>query len=311
MVNVKEKYLALPSGKHSGRRSRTQMLTVHSAECPMERGWARSLTEGFLNILITAGGPEASINGFADPGVFVRAVNTYNASWHATWANPLSVGYETSAYAAFDRATWMSLEGRRMLERLAIEMAADAEIFDIPLRWLTGRQVNAIRAGNRTLKGLSAHRQIDPAHRTDPGDGFPYGYLLKRIKHHSGVRGHGGEVKPIEEEKEWYQMPLDNQAKDDIRDLLKEFLGDKFKVPGNQPTGPENETWQFDSVVTSVWRDSNAIREGVATIQAILEESVKKGTLTDADIARIKQGVKEVLKDSTVDVDINVQGRQA
>lgn len=194
MVAVKEKYVALPSGKHSGRRSTTQMLSVHSAECPLQRGYARSLTAGFLNIPISQGGPEASINGFADPGVFVRAVNTYNTAWHASWANPVSVGYETAAYAAYDRAKWMSLEGRRMLERLAIEMAADAEIFDIPLRWLTGRQVNKIRAGNRTIKGLSAHRQIDPAYRTDPGDGFPYGYLLKRIKAHSNGTAAKGPV---------------------------------------------------------------------------------------------------------------------
>lgn len=188
MVAVKEKYVALPSDKHHGVRSRTQILAVHSAECPMERGYARSLTAGFLNIPISSGGPAASINGFADPGCFVRSVNTFCGAWHASWANTVSVGYETAAYAAYNRETWMSLEGRRMLERLAIEMAADAEIFDIPLRWLTGAQVNAIRNGNTKIKGLAAHRQIDPAHRTDPGDGFPYGYLLKRIKHHSGAK---------------------------------------------------------------------------------------------------------------------------
>lgn len=185
-VSVAEKYLAMPvSNKDSGKRSITQMLVVHSAECPLQAGYAESLT-GWLNQYPPAG-PWASINTFADPAVVVRSVHTDYAAWHASWANPLSVGYETAAYAAFDRSTWLSKPGRRMLERLAIEMAADAKRYDIPLRWLTGAQVNAIKAGNRKIKGLAAHRQIDPANRTDPGDGFPYGYLLKRIKHHSGV----------------------------------------------------------------------------------------------------------------------------
>lgn len=209
MVNVQVKNVAMPSNKHSGRRRRTQILAVHSAESPLERGYAKSLT----NWSNTAPQVLSSWNTFIDPGVCVRAVNTYNASWHASWANSLSVGYEQAGYAAFSRDTWMSLEGRRQLERLAIEMAADAEIFDIPLRWLTQAQVNAIRAGNTRIKGLASHAQIDPAYRTDPGTGFPYGYLLKRIKAHS--RGHAGApsaaqgpvtkpaaetVKPIKEE---------------------------------------------------------------------------------------------------------------
>lgn len=203
MVAVTEKYVDMPTNKHHGRRSRTQMLAVHSAECPLKRGYARSLTS-WLNESIASGGPAASINAFADPGVLVRSVNTFNAAWHASWANTISVGYETAAYAAYSRAQWMTLEGRRMLERLAIEMAADAKIFDIPLRWLTGEQVNAIRAGNTKIKGLAAHRQIDPAHRSDPGDGFPYAYLLKRIKHHSGVEvSHQSNAPaPIEKEKD-------------------------------------------------------------------------------------------------------------
>jgi len=194
-AQVAEKYLAMPSSKHSGKRSRTQMLTVHSAESPLRRGFAKSLTN-WSNTT----GVQASWNAFADPGVVVRAVHTAYAAWHASWANPISIGYETAAYAAFSRADWLTLEGRRMLERLAIEMAADAEIFDIPLRWLTGRQVNLIRAGNTSIKGLSAHRQIDPAYRTDPGDGFPYGYLLKRIKHHSGVKPASNKPKPIQKD---------------------------------------------------------------------------------------------------------------
>lgn len=180
---VAEHITNLASSKHSGKRSRTQMLVVHSAETPLANGYAASVTLNWLN----RADVEASINAFFGPDTTVRSVHTDYAAWHATWANALSVGYEFTGYAALNRAQWLTTAGQNMLDRAGREMAADAKIYGIPLRWLTTSEVNAIANGNTTIKGLSTHRQIDPVNRTDPGDGFPYDVLLDNIKRYSGI----------------------------------------------------------------------------------------------------------------------------
>lgn len=180
---VAEHITNLASSKHSGKRSRTQMLVVHSAETPLQAGYATSVTRNWLN----RADVEASINAFFGPDTTVRSVHTDYAAWHATWANALSVGYEFTGYAALNRAQWLTDAGRNMLDRAGREMAADAKIYGIPLRWLTTAEVNAIANGNQSIKGLATHRQIDPVNRTDPGDGFPYDVLLDNIRRYSGL----------------------------------------------------------------------------------------------------------------------------
>lgn len=181
---VAEHITNMPSQKHSGKRAHTLFLTVHSAETPLENGYAQSVTQNWLNRPDVG----ASINAFAGPDTLVRSVHTDYASWHASWANGLGVGYEMTGYAAFSRDQWLTEKGRNMIDRLAREMAMDAQIYGIPLRWLTQAEVNAIANGNRSIKGLATHAQIDSANRTDPGRNFPYDVLLASIQGHSGVK---------------------------------------------------------------------------------------------------------------------------
>lgn len=180
---VAEHITDMASEKNSGKRAHTLMLVVHSAETPLAAGYAQSVTQNWLN----RPDVEASINAFAGPDTLVRSVHTDYAAWHATWANALSVGYEMTGYAAFTRAQWLTEAGQNMIDRLAQEMAQDAAIYGIPLVWLSTAQVNAIRNGDRSTKGLATHAQIDPANRTDPGSGFPYDVLLSLIQAYSGV----------------------------------------------------------------------------------------------------------------------------
>ncbi|WP_343317801.1 N-acetylmuramoyl-L-alanine amidase [Arthrobacter sp. TMP15] len=199
---VAEHITNLPSSKSSGKRSRTQMLVVHSAETPLAAGYAASVTNNWLN----RSDVEASINAFFGPDTTVRSVNTDHAAWHATWANGLSVGYEFTGYAALTRAQWLTAAGKNMLDRAGREMAADAKIYGIPLRYLTTAEVNAIANGNQTIKGIATHAQIDPANRTDPGAGFPFDVLMGAIKRYSGTitpppaSPQGGTITPIQED---------------------------------------------------------------------------------------------------------------
>lgn len=178
-----------PCTKHSGKRTHTQMLVVHSIESPLTAGYATSVTDNWLGRWYDGNGAliEASSNVVCGPDTLVRSVHTDYAAWHASWANSLSIGYEQTGYAAYTRTQWLTGPGKDQVDRLAREMAMDAKAYGIPLVWLTQTQVNAIASGNRTIKGLVTHSVIDPSNRTDPGSQYPYDILLDTIRAYSGA----------------------------------------------------------------------------------------------------------------------------
>lgn len=181
---VAEHITNLPvTGKDSGRRGRTALLVLHSGETPLEPGYAASVTRNWLN----QPNVEASTHVFAGPETLVRSVNTYMAAWHASIANGISIGYEQTGYAAFSAAQWLTPNGRNQLDRLAREMAADAKLFGIPLRWLSTPEVHRALNGDTSVKGFCTHAQIDPSNRTDPGSQYPYQLLIDTVKAYSGV----------------------------------------------------------------------------------------------------------------------------
>lgn len=89
---VKVNIINMPSPKHSGRQARTQLGVLHSAECPLARGYAISLTQWSIESTV-----EASWTDFVGPGVVVRSVHTDYAAWHASVANPVSWGILTAS----------------------------------------------------------------------------------------------------------------------------------------------------------------------------------------------------------------------
>lgn len=187
--------------KHNGISGiPTQLLVLHSAECPLRGGFARSLTE-WANVPLSAGGPVASWQRFVDPIARVRMVPDVYAAWHASEANPMSIGWEQAGYAAYTRAQWETPEGLKQMESLAFDMAEVAVRDGIPPVWLRTDQVTAITThGDRRTKGFCIHAQIDPETRTDPGGGYPYDRLMGRIKFHiNQLTGNTPEPTPTEE----------------------------------------------------------------------------------------------------------------
>jgi hypothetical protein len=160
----------------------TQLMVLHSGECPLRGGYAQSLTQ-WGNVPLAQGGPEASWHWFVDPIAIVSMVDPQFAAWHASEANPMSEGFEQGGYARFTRAEWLTAEGVKQMDNLAWIMAQRAKANGIPAVWLTTDQVTAVTTyGNRTIKGFCLHRQIDPETRTDPGDGYPYDLLMAKVK---------------------------------------------------------------------------------------------------------------------------------
>lgn len=166
------------SNKHSGPSRPTQLLVLHSAECPLLPGYAQSLTEWAITSDVVA-----SWQRFVGPDVRVYMIPDNLQAWHASEANPMSIGWEQAGYARYSRAEWTTPLGLIQLDSLAYDMAMVALEHGIPAVWLTTSQVTAVTTfGDTQTKGFCAHRQIDPETRTDPGDNYPYDLLMERIR---------------------------------------------------------------------------------------------------------------------------------
>ena len=159
----------------------TQLLVLHSAECPLRGGYARSLTEWASSVYPSD--PVASWQRFVDPLMRLRFVPDELGAWHASEANPVSIGWEQAGYARYSREEWLTQDGQTQLESLAFDMAEVAVRDGIPARWLTTAEVRAVLDhGNTSIKGFCFHWQIDPETRTDPGGGYPADLLMERIR---------------------------------------------------------------------------------------------------------------------------------
>jgi hypothetical protein len=204
------------SNKHSGVSGiPTQLLVLHSAECPLMPGYAQSLTEWAITSTVVA-----SWHRFIGPDSRVRMIDDALAAWHASEANPMSIGWEQAGYARYTRADWVTPNGMLQMESLAYDMAQVALAEGIPAVWLTTDQVTAVTTyGNRSIKGFCLHRQIDPETRTDPGDGYPYELLMAKIRSYMGLTS---ESTTSEEDELSADMPM--ISKDNAKVTLQTVL---------------------------------------------------------------------------------------
>lgn len=174
------RYVDYPNSPYdkSGTLRRKQLWVIHTAETPLKVGYAQSLTEWADGDSYK---PRVSWHRFVDPATVARFIKLTEAAWHANWANPLSIGYEQSGYARFERSVWMSDLGLRQISLLAQQIVKDG-IPAAHVRRLSSTDVNKVKGGNTTIGGLCSHAQINPNNRTDPGAGYPWDVLIAFIK---------------------------------------------------------------------------------------------------------------------------------
>lgn len=224
--------LDLPNwAKTNGPLTSNQIGWIHSAECPLRGGFARSLTLASN----TNASYIASWFSFVGPEVRVRQVPAHLTAWTQGYGNPFGPGWEQEGYAAFTREQWLTPLGLLQLENLAQDMAEWARKHGVPARWLTTDEVQAVCfGGNRTIKGFAIHAQI-ANDRTDPGPNYPYDILINRIAQINGDPRTTGPRPPahIEENpapkptaKEWYEMAIPAE------DLKRIYQAIWFGVPG-------------------------------------------------------------------------------
>jgi hypothetical protein len=83
-------------------------------------------------------------------------------------ANPSSIHIEQVGFAKWTRAQWMRRQGQ--LHEVAQWLAKLSDQFDIPLVHPTG---------NDPHRGVTGHYQYTTSTHTDPGNGYPWDYVMK------------------------------------------------------------------------------------------------------------------------------------
>lgn len=160
------RYLGPPAHYSAGVNKPITRLVIHSTVSPCEPGGARQIAAYFRSE--SAGG---SAHYVIDPEEAVQAAWDSVICWHAP-PNQGSLGFEmcdipgpvpgdkpgTARWRALRRVwRWRKAEQRAMLRRTAQLVAQAALAYDVPLRFLTVRQ---LRAGGH---GITTHANVSKA----------------------------------------------------------------------------------------------------------------------------------------------------
>lgn len=263
----------------------TQLVVFHSMEAPLANGYAQSVTNWAAPSL-AAGGPEASWHRSYGPDYRVHFVPDELGAWHASEANPLSIGLEQTGYAAYTRAQWTTPEGLRMLEGVGYDVAQICKRDGIPARWLTNAEVRAVLdQGNRQIKGFCFHRQVDPETRTDPGNGYPADLALAAVKRHLGT----APTPP----KDWFDMATQAQLEASIKKVVEPLIRNGgWAYKGSQA---KDAFWHlvFGTWATTVNRTVNGKLTKISALQE-LADAKSLGLRNEAALVRVEAQLKAI-----------------
>jgi hypothetical protein len=248
----------------------TQLIVFHSMEAPLANGYAQSVTS-WASPSLAAGGPEASWHRSYGPDYRIHFVPDELGAWHASEANPLSIGLEQTGYAGYTRAQWTTPEGLRMLEGVGYDVAQICKRDGIPARWLTTAEVRAVLdGGNRTIKGFCFHRQIDPETRTDPGNGYPADLALAAVKRYLGT------TTPTTD---WFDMATQAQ----LEASIKKVLDANPRAPWTYKGAETKDAWWQ---LLNIW--AKPVKRGGQNVSA-LQELADTKTLAQQNAAAVKE----------------------
>lgn len=156
-----------------------RLIVIHSMECPMEAGRARSVATWFAG----PSSPQASAHYLVDPSTTLCGVRPPNIAWHVGNANVYaggpSIGIEQTGYARFSRAEWTSPDGLAQLDRIVELAAALCDRYGIPRQFCGADDLRAGRPGI-TTHGLATAAGIGTDH-TDPGPNWPADLFLQKL----------------------------------------------------------------------------------------------------------------------------------
>lgn len=193
---------------HSGRGNHpVDRVVIHSAVTPCEPGRARQL--GAWNRDGTTGG---SWHYAIDPDETIQCSWDSFVCWHAP-PNPHSLGNEMCENPTWNPARWLGRNHRRTLAATARLTARQCLAYDIPIRWLS---VKDLRAGRR---GITSHHNVTKAFgqstHTDPR-AWPRRKFMRMVREEAArLLNEGDDDMPTPAE--LWDEPLEVKRGDEIR----------------------------------------------------------------------------------------------
>jgi N-acetyl-anhydromuramyl-L-alanine amidase AmpD len=168
-----------PARYQSPATGQPRLIVIHSMECPIEAGRARSVAQWFAG----PSSPQASAHYMVDPAEVWCGVQPSAEAWHCGGANQYaggaSIGIEQTGYAAYD-AEWLgSPDAQAQMDRLVDLVRSLCDRYGISEQWLSADQ---LRAG---VSGITTHGFLSSigmgTDHTDPGPNWPVQEFMRRL----------------------------------------------------------------------------------------------------------------------------------
>jgi hypothetical protein len=163
----------------TARTGTPRLIVIHSMQCPLERGRARSVAQWFAGPT----SPQASAHYMVDPGEVVCGVKPPNEAWHVgnanTYLGSASIGIEQTGYAEFSRDDWLTVDGSAQLDLLVDLVGSLCDRYGIPKQWLEADGLAARQPGI-TSHRLCSESGIGTDH-WDPGFNWPVDEFMARL----------------------------------------------------------------------------------------------------------------------------------
>lgn len=168
-----------PARYQSPASGQPRLIVIHSMECPIEAGRARSVAQWFSG----PSSPQASAHYMVDPAEVWCGVRPPAEAWHCGGANRYaggaSIGIEQTGYAAYD-AEWLgSPEALAQLDRMVDLIGSLCDRYGIDRVWLSAEQLRAGASGI-TTHGFLSSIGMGTDH-WDPGPNWPAQEFMRRL----------------------------------------------------------------------------------------------------------------------------------
>lgn len=171
---------------HRGRLAPVRLIVIHSMEAPEKGDTAEAVARYFARTAT-----QASAHVCADSNSLVRCVADSDTAWACPRVNADGLHIELAGYARQTKAQWLDDYSRALLGQAALQAAAWAKAFKIPVRHLSHSELRAGRRGFIShADGSAVYRASD---HTDPGTGFPWTEFLSMVAKLTGDRAPGKE----------------------------------------------------------------------------------------------------------------------
>lgn len=215
--------LWIPSpNKYTGRRSSLKWIVWHSTEGPEVTGAAYNVGAGWFGK--TSSGVSAHI--VADSGQdsryrdgIVECVKPADTAWHCGNANASGYGIEVVGYASQGTSQWSDAYSLAAVRNACSWVKTNPATSGIPRRWLTDAQVRAGEAGHVTHAQVA--RVLGGSSHTDPGNCFPYAYVMQQLTGSSGVVNPSNPTIPVQTGGQLVYGSMNNPAVRELQAFLR------------------------------------------------------------------------------------------